>query len=104
MLTFARVRQGSPKCSPAEPSCRTDASSRIRIVLEQVAGALAAFCASFYSVGFDFDLGEKLLGDRRQLSSPAYSDNHRRKPWQWDRAHSGRRSETRSAVSDVRFD
>jgi hypothetical protein len=36
-------------------------------VPELGAGALAGFRVLFYSVGFDFHLGEKLLGDRRQL-------------------------------------
>jgi hypothetical protein len=40
-----------------------------------LAGALAQFCAAFYDASFDFDLGEKLLGNRRQSSGPGRSDN-----------------------------
>jgi hypothetical protein len=40
-----------------------------------LAGGLAQFCAAFYDASFDFDLGEKLLGDRRQSSRPSRSDN-----------------------------
>ena len=87
-------------------------AERQRFLAGILAGVLAQFCAALNSAGFDFDFGEKLLRYRRQFSGPGCCDNHRRKPRQWDHAHSGRRFEAGSgngqsypiAIGDVMVD
>ena len=67
MPTFAPASRESLRCSPAERTRLTAASSKIsreQNLGRLLAGELAQFCAAFYDASFDFDFGDELLRDR----------------------------------------